>query len=231
MTEARWRQVWDAWPRQFDRADHLRQVAKTLGGTPISEQQVSRITATIVERLRLQPSDTLLDLCCGNGLMTARLAERCGRVVGVDFSQPLLDVARRDHMPDNVDYQLGSVNDLEHLPLRQPFTKVVMYDALQHFTPAHLRQLLRVLANMTPAPHLMMFGGVPFRPRRPRFLDTFDKRRRYWYYRLTGRDLLGTWWQARDFAEACASAGLRHEVHDQPAALYNAAFRVDVTVW
>ena len=50
----------------------------------------------------LRPGGSALDVACGSGKLTAQLARIAGaggRVVGLDFSARMLDVARRDH-PD-----------------------------------------------------------------------------------------------------------------------------------
>jgi len=49
------------------------------------------------ERAVLAPGDSALDICCGTGDLTLELARRVaptGRVVGCDFSEPMLDLAR-----------------------------------------------------------------------------------------------------------------------------------------
>jgi demethylmenaquinone methyltransferase/2-methoxy-6-polyprenyl-1,4-benzoquinol methylase len=49
------------------------------------------------ERTELAPGDSALDVCCGTGDLTLELARRVtpgGRVVGCDFSEPMLDLAR-----------------------------------------------------------------------------------------------------------------------------------------
>ncbi|MFL5899508.1 MAG: bifunctional demethylmenaquinone methyltransferase/2-methoxy-6-polyprenyl-1,4-benzoquinol methylase UbiE [Solirubrobacterales bacterium] len=49
------------------------------------------------EQTRLAPGDSALDVCCGTGdlaLELARLVSPGGRVVGCDFSEPMLDLAR-----------------------------------------------------------------------------------------------------------------------------------------
>ena len=48
----------------------------------------------------IQSGGSALDLACGSGKLTAELAKLAGvtgRVVGLDFSPQMLDVARRDH--------------------------------------------------------------------------------------------------------------------------------------
>ncbi len=49
------------------------------------------------DRAKLRPGDTALDVCCGTGDLALELASRVspdGRVVGCDFSEPMLDLAR-----------------------------------------------------------------------------------------------------------------------------------------
>ncbi|MGH2925188.1 MAG: bifunctional demethylmenaquinone methyltransferase/2-methoxy-6-polyprenyl-1,4-benzoquinol methylase UbiE [Solirubrobacterales bacterium] len=51
-----------------------------------------------VERANLRPGDSALDVCCGTGDLAFELARRVGpggEVVGCDFSDPMLDLARR----------------------------------------------------------------------------------------------------------------------------------------
>jgi demethylmenaquinone methyltransferase/2-methoxy-6-polyprenyl-1,4-benzoquinol methylase len=49
------------------------------------------------DRAELHPGDSALDVCCGTGDLALELATRVspgGRVVGCDFSEPMLDLAR-----------------------------------------------------------------------------------------------------------------------------------------
>jgi demethylmenaquinone methyltransferase / 2-methoxy-6-polyprenyl-1,4-benzoquinol methylase len=49
------------------------------------------------DRAELKPGDAVLDVCCGTGDLAFELADRVapgGHVVGCDFSEPMLDLAR-----------------------------------------------------------------------------------------------------------------------------------------
>ncbi|HCE07609.1 MAG TPA: dimethylmenaquinone methyltransferase, partial [Oxalobacteraceae bacterium] len=62
----------------------------------------------------LAPGGSALDVACGSGKLTAELARRAGsegRVVGLDFSVEMLEVARRDHQ--GIEFVEG---DALHLP-------------------------------------------------------------------------------------------------------------------
>ena len=74
--------------------------------------------ARAAERSRLQPGQSALDLCCGTGDVALVLAERVGpegKVVGADFSRPMLDLAAVKPIPAGaaeVDFQWADALDL-----------------------------------------------------------------------------------------------------------------------
>ena len=49
----------------------------------------------VVQLAQIKPGDRALDLCCGTGDLTLALAQRGANTTGLDFSQPMLDVAAR----------------------------------------------------------------------------------------------------------------------------------------
>src|SRR5262245_35340445 len=56
-----------------------------------------RFGAQTVARLRLEPGQAVLDLCCGAGasaIPAARAVGTTGRVLGIDVAEPLLGLAR-----------------------------------------------------------------------------------------------------------------------------------------
>ena len=58
------------------------------------------------DRAELSPSDSALDVCCGTGDLALELAARVapgGNVVGCDFSEPMLDLAREKAVARSVE--------------------------------------------------------------------------------------------------------------------------------
>lgn len=224
----RWAKHWASFPLRFPPGDHLRQVGKTVGGRPIAASRVERIVHSIVTALDLDCGDRLLDLCCGNGLLSARLAGHCARVVAVDYSKPLIEIARRDHRRPNLVYLHTSALELDGVGAEAPFDKVLMYEALQHFVPAELPVLLRVMEPHTAPVFRLMLGSVPDRGRRDRFYDTPRRRLVAWLRGLAGHDALGTWWERDELASSLAGAGLDARFSPQPPELHTAHYRFDV---
>lgn len=56
---------------------------------------VPELAEAVVQLLAPQPGDILLDIGCGDGYLTARLAEKVARVTGVDSSVSLVEAARK----------------------------------------------------------------------------------------------------------------------------------------
>ncbi len=87
---------------------------------------------------------TVLDLCCGTGLLTAELVGLGYRPVGVDCSAAMLTRARRRLGPDTIlaqqtlpDLTIGGVFD----------AAVCAFDGLNYLSPAGLRATLAAVAG------------------------------------------------------------------------------------
>lgn len=72
----------------------------------------------VVRATGLRPGDRALDLACGTGSLTRKLADTVGptgSVLGVDFSPEMLRAAKARPAP-NVEYRLGDATDLAGVP-------------------------------------------------------------------------------------------------------------------
>ncbi|HZE89536.1 MAG TPA: class I SAM-dependent methyltransferase [Verrucomicrobiae bacterium] len=225
-----WARHWEEFPLRFSRHDHLRQVGKTVAGEPISAGQFETLLDAIDRGLKLTPDDALLDLCCGNGLVTSRLAARCGETLGVDASAALIRVAEEDHARPNLRYRRLSALELPRLSTSSggPFTKVLIYEALQHFAPRDLAALLAGIAGVAAPGARLFVGSIPDRARRSRFHDTPRRRLVATLKRLAGRDAIGTWWRRETVLGAVESTGWSGTLLDQPRALHTAHYRFDL---
>jgi 2-polyprenyl-3-methyl-5-hydroxy-6-metoxy-1,4-benzoquinol methylase len=58
---------------------------------------------------------SVLDLCCGTGRTSRFLAGHGAQVLGIDFSQKAIDIARRMSSGDNPGYRLQSIYDLDEM--------------------------------------------------------------------------------------------------------------------
>ncbi|CAF9942842.1 MAG: hypothetical protein ALECFALPRED_010145 [Alectoria fallacina] len=61
---------------------------------------VPLLTQEIVQWLDPQPHDTILDLGCGDGLLTAKIRSSCSRIAGFDASTNLIEAAQNTYGTD-----------------------------------------------------------------------------------------------------------------------------------
>lgn len=88
----------------------------------------------MMDELDLRGDECILDLGCGNGLLTEKLAKRVpgGRVIGVDSSSSMLEQAN-SHKADNVEFRLL---DMEDMIIDEKFD-VVFSNAALHWVKDH----------------------------------------------------------------------------------------------
>lgn len=106
----------------------------------IATEQLSRIT--------LKPSDRVLDIGCGNGKITAAIADRIpdGSVLGVDASQNMVQFAQDHYHAPNLNFQ---VEDARSLPFQQEFDQIVSFNAM-HWIPEQDAVLRCIHAALKP---------------------------------------------------------------------------------
>ncbi len=90
-----------------------------------------RWNKAIIAATQLEPGDRALDLACGTGSLTRDLARRVGPegyVLGIDFSEGMLQAARERPAP-NIEYRLGDATDLEGVPSESFDAATIAYGA------------------------------------------------------------------------------------------------------
>ncbi len=130
-------------PKKFDSADAKR-IDKQYAAPAMVEQR-----RRTLEALRLQPGESILDIGCGPGYLTLELARQAthnGRVIGIDTSQPMLEVATaRCEEFGNTSFHLA---DATSLPFEDASLDAVAVVQVYLFVPDLTRafaELARVL--------------------------------------------------------------------------------------
>ena len=97
--------------------------------------------------LRIQPGERVLDVACGNGVFSRRLAQLGAQVVATDFSPTFLERARARSSAD-IDYILADATDEEQLLAlgEGRFEAIVCNMAIQDMTT--IEPLFRAVARL-----------------------------------------------------------------------------------
>jgi 2-polyprenyl-3-methyl-5-hydroxy-6-metoxy-1,4-benzoquinol methylase len=222
-----WHAYWNASDQVRD-PDPFRQVGKTVSGVAVSPQVPALIAANLRERLTIRESDRLLELCCGNGIVTAELSPLCQSIVAVDFSEVLIATARRSFARANISYMCADVTGLDTSVLRRRFDKVFMQEALQHFSYDETDRLLASLAASINADAPIYLGSVPDAARLRSFYDTPQRYARYLELAATDSEPIGTWWEKTALETVARKHGYRTTFFAQNPEWHTAHYRFDV---
>lgn len=211
--------------------DLLFQVGKTVGGVPYCAEAWRALLADIDSALDLRSDDRLLDLCCGNGILSAALAPKVREMVGVDFSVPFLENAKQHCARENLRYEQCDILDAASMNgrLGGVFPKVLLYDAMAYFDRDSVERLFEFLLGELGAERILL-GAVLFRPDRGAFLNTWRRKFNYWWTcRIRGRTKgLGKWWSPREFEDLAAKFSLDLEIRRQDSRIPSSHYRRDI---
>jgi SAM-dependent methyltransferase len=100
---------------------------------------------------RLPPGARVLDVCCGSGHVTKELVRRGYRLTGIDSSEALIELARRD-LP-GIDLRVADARDLKLDP--EYDAAISTFDSLNHILT--LEELQAVFAGVREA---LLPGGI-----------------------------------------------------------------------
>ena len=236
-----WQKFWDNFlvdrygKAEVETEDDLYfQVARTVNRKPVEKEVFDKIIEQIISDLALAPTDTLVDFCCGNGLFTYELKDKVKQIIGVDFSQNIIDTANKFKPADNITYCLGSVVDyMRSFPAAWPGIKpdkYLMNDSLAYFTPADLEGMLAAIKEVSGS-FMFLIRGVPNDELKWNYYNTEDRKKVYFDNRAKG-DLtnggLGNWWQPADVTAICEKLQLQCRIRNQQLPVSD--YRMDIMV-
>ena len=216
-------------------ADLLFQVGATVGGKPVSREQFDTIILSIEQGLKLSDNDSVLDLCCGNGVITFEIAKKAKKVVGIDSSKPYIDNAVKFKSAENISYLTADVTDTDKIIEACPgklFNKAYCYASIAYLLPGDLEKLFLLFNKISGANFSFMLGSVLDRQRKWHFFNTFRRRVHYLIgYKLLGRDFgVGRWWTKKEIETIAKRHKYICRFIEQDKSLHTAHYRFDAVI-
>ena len=96
-----------------------------------SSSFVPLLTTKVVEWLDPQPFDEILDIGCGDGVLTAKIKSRCAYVCGLDGSANMIDAAETNYGDiKGLDWQVKDCRHLERIDQSKKYSKIFSNAAL-----------------------------------------------------------------------------------------------------
>jgi SAM-dependent methyltransferase len=228
-TNRDWHAHWTSVGQRTGKDELFRQVERTVGGMPVLPEQIELVVGAIKRRLNLSGDDVLLDLCCGNGLITARLSPQCQSIVGTDYSCELIQVARERSALPNIVYLHRAADDLRptDFPMGAP-TKVCMNAGLQYFTERMVGRLLHSLQGLVQQGLALYITDVPDAGKIEAFYNTPERWVEFERRRAVGTEAIGTWWDRDHLRSIIEKEGCSVSIIDPESDRFTAHYRFDV---
>lgn len=159
-------------------------------GMPRDIYEHVRKRGQLIQQL-INGEDIILDLGCGEGIITAVLAEKCDRVIGCDYSTETVNIAKERH-PD-IEFMYSNSTNLTFN--NESFTKVIISDVAEHLMPV---QFIKTLAETNRV--LRRCGGLILAtPVTGRRKNTSTYAHIYEYSESEIREILDTWFYKVEF--------------------------------
>lgn len=221
-----WRDFWDQHIARARSDDPMRQVLRQRNKEPLSDEAFIAMAARTAHLLELEPHHVVLDLCCGNGLLTARLAPHCCQIVGVDFCMGLVVGFRRRATRSSA----AIAADASQVDFQQQsFHRVVLAAALQHFTQAQTIHLMKRVAAWLKPGGIFVVTDIPDSTRMWCFFDSRERESAYFENTMRETPIIGTWFDPRWLEKLGLHAGFQAaRAVAQPSESWDSHYRFDL---
>lgn len=230
-----WLEYWDNYRniKINNENDLLFQVGKTVSSKAIDGIQFNIIVKDIIRELQITAEDNVIDLCCGNGLLTKYIATNAGFVLGIDFSAKMIKNANHYNTGDNIEYlhhDVIKINELTNSIKSKQINKVIFYDALAYFSLQEFSDILESLNHMLTPNHSILLGSVLFKEKKWEFYNSFNRKLNYFIkHKILGKTTeLGKWWQYKELQSIVNKFNYKMKIINQDSKLYSAHYRIDI---
>ena len=128
----------------LEKDDYWGQVRRTINGKPVGKDQIDLIYNQIKNGLQMEKGDDLIDIGCGNGVLTNMFKDDVNSIFGVDRSKFLISVAEKVFQSQNIKYALGEVPSvLKEINYSVGYNKVLMYGVFSFFNDTTSRDFFK----------------------------------------------------------------------------------------
>lgn len=225
----------DYWKQYWNTADILKspllqvQVGRTVSGEPIGEELWNETCAHALNLLQVDMGSRVLELCCGNGLLTLPVAQSAGHVVAIDVSLPMIETLKNQIEKNHIRNIVPLCGDvLQTRFSKGQFTHVFMYFALQHFSERETVLLFENIHDCLNDGGRFFIGDIPDAGRKWRFISTDKYERMYFDSIKTNTPAIGTWFEGCFLEKLAAYTGFTiSTVLQQPENQINSHYRFD----
>jgi ubiquinone/menaquinone biosynthesis C-methylase UbiE len=218
-----WRQYWNHYAQQEQ--DGIAQVQRK------DESSIQDTAAYIVEKLAIESHEVVLDVCCGNGLLTEKMGAICHKILGVDQAENLIQYAVDLTTLPNVKFILSKAENITQHIEKESIDKIYLAYSFQYFDKKQqgllvVQEMLKVLK---PGGKILI-SDIPDAAKESSFYNTLLKK----FFRITSllrnKNSMGKFWHKKELIDITQKLGVKGTVLNQPEHLPYAWYRFDFLI-
>ena len=221
-----WAQFWSEYEFDANSVDEQSQVFRTRDRIPIDEDSWEYTVELVAKHMQFKSNDTLLDICCGNGLFTEAYSGLVESITAVDISDPLINTLKSKNIA-NVDAFSDDVRNI-CFP-ESSFSKVLWYAGIQYLPESDIVNYLKELILWMKPNGILLIGDIPDRQKLWDYFNTPERVSLYFDGIGIQKPIIGTWLDPNWIEALCLCSGFKKvEIIQQDTKLIYSDFRYDI---
>lgn len=221
-----WSRFWSEYKANISELDEQSQVLRTRNKKPIDELSWEFTVESVENQLQLSRDDTLLDLCCGNGLFSSAYSSRVSKINAVDISVPLIERLKSKGLV-NIHAEAKDIRDVTFKG--KSFSKVLWYAGIQYINEEDIITMINKILHWMKPNGILLIGDIPDRKKIWQYFDSADRKSLYFKSLEKREPIIGTWLDSEWIENLCISSGFKSaKAVEQNKNLIYSDFRYDL---
>lgn len=221
-----WIDFWNSYSKNHKNDDEHSQVLRTLNKKPISNGLWEFTLSNIEDIINPNINDKLLELCCGNGLISRYLSPKVESIISIDISKDLINNINIEKYTN-----IKAISsDIRYLKYKnESFDKIIIYAGIQYLTHVETIKLLEQMYLWLKPGGIVFLGDIPDKSKFWNFYNSKDRESVYFENAKKGIDVIGTWFEKDFFIKLSDFVGFSSaEIIIQDDRLIYSNFRYDL---
>jgi len=221
-----WARFWSDYQTDVANKDEQSQVLRTRNKQPIDQASWEVTILTVAQQLELEAHDTVLDLCCGNGLFSAAFSPHVASIEAVDISAVLTARLEARGLP-NVKVGTSDMRDAQFSA--GSFSKVLWYAGIQYIDEPDIVLMVRKISRWMKPGGILMIGDIPDRSKLWDYFNNSARLTTYFDGLEQRKPIIGSWLDSDWLEKLCLASNFASaNAIPQDEELIYADFRYDL---
>ena len=201
------------------------QVQRTSKGSVISNDDLINVVKSVSKQISKE--DNVLDICCGNGLITSQV--KCKSIIGIDFSKKFIELANENFGSDTQKYICSDALKIDTL-FNKKFNKIILNFSFQYFSFKQGKDLINKMSNLLEKNGHIFLSDIPNKEKQNVIAGYGFSKLKYYIKYYLGKEETGKFWSKNELDSISRDLKLKGQYITQPTNLPYSHYRFDYLI-